>query len=64
MARRIIIKIDPKKGTTEYAIDGIEGTSCTDIANVLMKGQQVEDEGFTQQYYIPDVIPNELSSDE
>ena len=63
MSKRIIIKIDPKKGTTEYTIEGIEGTSCTDLASVLSKGQQVEEEGFTQQYYIPDVIPAKVSDE-
>lgn len=55
--KKIIIKIDPKKGTVSYEIEGMAGASCTELANVLTAGQRVEEEGHTQAFYLPDEVP-------
>ena len=57
MAKKIIIKIDPKTATIEYTVDGVQGASCTDITSALVQGQEVTKEGFSESYYVPDTLP-------
>jgi hypothetical protein len=60
---QIKIKIDPKTSTVEYEVVGAEGSKCTDITSVLMKGRNVIDEHLTSEYYVPEVEPVFNSND-
>lgn len=55
--KRVLIKIDPKDATITYEVEGIAGSSCTELSSALTAGQQVQDEGVTCEYHLPDVVP-------
>jgi len=57
MSARIEIVIDPKTGEVTYEVSGMPGTGCTDITSALSRGQEVLDEGLTEEYWTPQGEP-------
>jgi len=50
MAKRVTVTVDVKTGTMTFEVNGVVGTSCTDITSLLIAGQEVEEERFTEEY--------------
>ena len=57
MSEQIHVIINPKTGTIEYEVDGVVGTSCTSLTDILKAGHNVVDEQLTQEYYTPEELP-------
>lgn len=57
MATKIQIIINPKSGETEFEIQGLIGSKCTDLTAVLAKGHEVKEEKLTEDYYEAQVRP-------
>lgn len=55
--QEIHIAINPKTGQMEIEINGVTGTGCTDITDLLSKGHQVQDSRLTEEYYVPSEEP-------
>lgn len=55
--KTVIAVINPKTGQVEYEVNGVVGSSCTDITDVLTTGHEVEDERLTEEYYTPTIMP-------
>jgi hypothetical protein len=50
MAKRVIVTIDAKTGSMTFEVNGVVGTSCTDITSLLIAGQEAEEERYTEEY--------------
>ena len=57
MAERVEIIINPATGEIEFEVNGVRGTSCTDITKLLSKGSEILQEQLTQEYYTPEELP-------
>lgn len=53
MPAKVQISINPKTGQVEFEIEGVAGSSCTDITSALAKGHVIQDERLTEDYYTP-----------
>ena len=58
MAAQVEIIIDPRTGKAVFEINGVQGSSCTDITEQLVANREVEDEGFTEEYHYETGLPN------
>lgn len=52
---KVIVKIDPKTGIKSYEVEGVAGSKCTDLTNILTAGKNVLEERYTSEYCIPDL---------
>lgn len=57
MSKKVHIVIDPKTGKVEFEVEGVVGAKCTDITAALVKGQIIEDEQLTEDYYEAQELP-------
>jgi hypothetical protein len=55
--RKIIVKINPKDDTVSYEIDGVSGTSCTDLTDLLTRGDEVKEQSLKAEYNNPEQLP-------
>lgn len=60
MQGKVIRTIDVKDGTVSYEVQGVDGTKCTDITDLLTAGTDVEEEHFTEEYCIEVEEVNEI----
>jgi len=58
MAGQVIVLINPKTGETTFEVNGVQGTKCEDITAALERNNQVLDKQYTEEYEVPDVLPD------
>jgi len=49
--------IDPKTGRIEFEVEGLVGGKCTDITKALQAAHEVEDERYTEEYFVASENP-------
>ena len=54
---KINITINPKTGEKTYDIEGALGVSCTDLTNVLTRGEEVKEQTLKASYFDAEQLP-------
>ena len=57
MARKINVTINPKTGEISYDLEGFSGTGCTDISELLARGDEQKDQSLKAEYFDKQVQP-------
>lgn len=55
---KVNVTIDPKTGERTYAVEGMVGGGCEDLTKALMANNQVLDHQYTEEYCVPDHLPD------
>lgn len=58
MSQKVTVTIDPKTNEVKYEVEGVMGGSCTDITEALLKGNEHMDTQFTEEYCVPEELPD------
>lgn len=53
---RVAVNIDTKTGDIEFDIDGVVGSSCKDITDLLARGLEVKKEQYKPEYEMVEVV--------
>lgn len=54
----VIVRINPKTLERTIAINGVEGGACTSITAALIENNEQLDYQYTEEYCIPDELPD------
>jgi len=57
---QVTVKINPKDGTSTFEVNGVEGTKCEEITEALTRHNEEVDKQFTEEYYVPDELPDRI----
>ena len=60
MAGQVIVRINPKTGERTIEVNGVEGRSCEEITEALMRNNEVKEHQYSEEYDIPDYLPATL----
>ncbi len=55
---QVTVKINPKDGTSTFEVNGVEGTKCEEITEALTRHNEEVDKQYTEEYHIPDTMPD------
>ena len=58
---RVIVKINPKDGTSTFEVNGVEGGKCEEITEALTRHNEEVDKQYTEEYYVPDTLPDYIT---
>jgi hypothetical protein len=57
---KITVIINPKNGEVQYQVEGVVGSSCTDLTSALLRDKEVVEQRLTAEYTdvaeLPDYI--------
>ena len=58
---QVTVIIDPKTGEREYQVEGIQGTKCTDITEVLVAANDHVETKYTEEYAEQQELPDYIN---
>ena len=58
MSERVLVGINPKTGETTYKVEGVDGTSCTDITEILTQSNETVSVVQTHEYDATEDMPD------
>ena len=58
MSKKVTVIIDPQTKERIYEVEGVQGGKCTDITEVLTQSNETLDVQHTEEYNVPDVLPD------
>lgn len=61
---KVIVRVDPRDGTVSYEVNGVKGEKCEEITSALTRDNEELDKHYTEEYYVPETIPDEISEEE
>jgi hypothetical protein len=61
MSQKVIVVINPKNGTMEFEVEGVLGGKCAEITEALVQSNEHVETQYTQEYEIPDVLPDYIN---
>ena len=58
MSERVLVGINPKTGEVTYRVEGVEGTGCTDITDILTQSNETVSVTHTHEYDATEDMPD------
>lgn len=63
MSKQVVVVIDPNTSEMEFEVKGVQGGKCTDITEVLTQSNETLDVQHTEEYNVPDVLPEYIGGE-
>lgn len=58
---KVNVKINSKDGTYTIEVNGVEGSKCEEITEALTRHNEVVDQQFTEEYEVPEELPDYIA---
>lgn len=54
---KVIVTINPKTSEVKYSVEGVEGASCTDLTEALVRNNEHLETQYTEEYCKSEELP-------
>ena len=55
---KVYVTIDPATGERKYEIEGVGGVACDEITRAIEQSNEVMERQYTEEYNLPDYLPD------